>query len=212
MGKDFVRRVRCVLTYALTGSLPIQGGKIKSLPLSKNDLVLGVGSGSNPIMRADILVDRYVMTTEEHRSKGTTVKIDDRPFIVGDAEDLPFVDDAFDFVIARHVLEHLNRPYKFVSELKRVSKGGYIETPSPFTELIHGGYQSIDQTIPRGIMAKLHHGPGTKGHKWFIVADKSGIFIAAKSKELYASYLFLGFFVKHNTRYQQKRFFKANPG
>jgi SAM-dependent methyltransferase len=43
---------------------------------------------------------------------------------------LPFEDKEFDFVITSHVLEHVEDLNFFISELERVSKGGYIELPT----------------------------------------------------------------------------------
>jgi uncharacterized protein YbaR (Trm112 family) len=40
-------------------------------------------------------------------------------------------------VIAAHVLEHSPHPEKFLSELQRVAKAGYIETPDAFMERIN---------------------------------------------------------------------------
>ncbi len=47
---------------------------------------------------------------------------------------MPFKDNQFDFVIASHIGEHIDDPVIFCSELKRVAKSGYIETPGPLTE------------------------------------------------------------------------------
>jgi SAM-dependent methyltransferase len=49
---------------------------------------------------------------------------------------MPFKDKAFDFVIAFHVLEHIPDPAALLLELQRVSKAGYIETPSVLVERI----------------------------------------------------------------------------
>ncbi len=43
---------------------------------------------------------------------------------------LPFKDGEFDFVIASHVMEHVDDIEFFISELERVSKQGYIELPT----------------------------------------------------------------------------------
>jgi SAM-dependent methyltransferase len=46
---------------------------------------------------------------------------------------LPFPDDMFDFVVARHVIEHVERPVEFFGECVRVCKPGallYFEAPS----------------------------------------------------------------------------------
>ena len=46
-------------------------------------------------------------------------------------EKLPFKDKEFDFVIASHVLEHVEDPPFFLNEIQRISsKGGYIEVPT----------------------------------------------------------------------------------
>ena len=43
---------------------------------------------------------------------------------------LPFQDKEFDFVIASHVMEHVEDVEFFINELERVSKQGYIELPT----------------------------------------------------------------------------------
>ena len=43
---------------------------------------------------------------------------------------LPFADKEFNFVIASHVLEHVENIDFFIKELERVSYGGYIEVPT----------------------------------------------------------------------------------
>ena len=48
-------------------------------------------------------------------------------------EPLPFPDDAFDLVVASHVIEHLRNPIEFAIECVRVAKPGgliYVEAPS----------------------------------------------------------------------------------
>ena len=99
-------------------------------PVKKNDLVLEVGSGGSPYYRANVLCDPYEQTVERHY----VPLIKDRPIIKAFAENLPFKDNAFDFVIASHVLEHSSNPTKFISEIQRVSKAGYIEVPDAFME------------------------------------------------------------------------------
>jgi ubiquinone/menaquinone biosynthesis C-methylase UbiE len=42
-------------------------------------------------------------------------------FVRGKSYKLPFKDKAFDFVTARHVLEHLREPYSTIAEMCRVS-------------------------------------------------------------------------------------------
>ncbi len=54
----------------------------------------------------------------------------DKNFIKLENKKLPFKDNDFDFVIASHVLEHVEDPKFFIAELERISKKGYIELPT----------------------------------------------------------------------------------
>ena len=102
-------------------------------PVSSDALVLEVGSGGNPYPRANVLLDAYEATRERHWAPLTV----DRPTVLGFVENLPFKDQSFDYVIASHVLEHSSDPDKFISELQRVAKSGYIEVPDAFLERIN---------------------------------------------------------------------------
>lgn len=102
-------------------------------PVHKDALVLEVGSGGNPYARANVLLDAYEVTRERHWAP----LISDRPTVLGFVENLPFKDKSFDFVIASHVLEHSSDPAKFLNELQRVAKAGYIEVPDAFLERLN---------------------------------------------------------------------------
>lgn len=108
-------------------------------PVDGGALVLEVGSGGNPYARADVLLDAF----EETQERQSTPLKADRPTILGFVENLPFRDHAFDFVIASHVLEHSAEPERFLLELQRVAKAGYIEVPDAFVERIspYGGHR-----------------------------------------------------------------------
>ncbi len=74
-----------------------------------------------------------------------------KQFIQGDACQTDFEDNQFDFVIASHIIEHIPEPDKFLGELSRIAKAGYIEFPSPlFDNLIRGNETE---------------------HKWFVIFD-----------------------------------------
>lgn len=102
-------------------------------PVKADALVLEVGSGGNPYARANVLLDAYENTRERH---WVPLK-SDRPTVLGFVENLPFKDKSFDFVIASHVFEHSTQPERFLSELQRVGKAGYIEVPDAFMERIN---------------------------------------------------------------------------
>ena len=53
-----------------------------------------------------------------------------RNFIKLESKHLPFKDNQFDFVIASHVMEHVEDLKFFIKELERVSKKGYVELPT----------------------------------------------------------------------------------
>ncbi|MDQ5825183.1 MAG: methyltransferase domain-containing protein [Chloroflexota bacterium] len=100
------------------------------MKIGPDDLVLDVGSGHNPNPRSDILCDRYI---EDDTERAGAIKID-RPLVVADAHNLPFKDKSFDYVIASHIIEHMDDPALFCSELARVSKRGFIASPTELAE------------------------------------------------------------------------------
>jgi ubiquinone/menaquinone biosynthesis C-methylase UbiE len=53
-------------------------------------------------------------------------------------EKLPFKDKEFDFIYCRHVLEDLYNPFLLLDEMSRVASSGYLETPSPLSEVCRG--------------------------------------------------------------------------
>ena len=53
-----------------------------------------------------------------------------KKFIKINEKNLPFKDKEFDFVIASHVIEHVDDFEFFIKELERVSSKGYIELPT----------------------------------------------------------------------------------
>ena len=102
-------------------------------PVRSDALVLEVGSGGNPYFRANVLLDAYENTGERH----WVPLVKDRPMVLAFAETLPFRDKSFDFVIASHVLEHAKDPARFLEEMQRVARAGYIEVPDAFMERIN---------------------------------------------------------------------------
>lgn len=100
------------------------------VPVPEDALVLEVGAGGNPYPRANVMLDAMESTIE--RNEQTLIK--DRPLVLGLCEELPFKDKSFDFIIASHVLEHTADPVRFLNELMRVGKAGYIETPEGWFE------------------------------------------------------------------------------
>lgn len=97
--------------------------------------VLDIGSGHRPHSDATHLCDLYVNYNVE---RGKSLIIDERPFVCCSIEYLPFKSDAFYFVYACHILEHVANPSRAIDELVRTSSAGYIETPTAFSEYFYG--------------------------------------------------------------------------
>ncbi len=106
-----------------------------SLGRGHKGLVLDVGSGNSPHPRANVLCDRYLGDTGHRHSAPL---IEDRPLVVADVCALPFRTGMFDFVFLRHVLEHLEPAQipSALSEITRVGRAGYVESPSPVCEML----------------------------------------------------------------------------
>lgn len=87
----------------------------------KHDKVLEIGAGLTPFKLSTHFID-IVKYNENY----TIVDID--------FESLPFENNTFDYVYSRHTMEDIYNPYFAIKEMFRVSKKGYIETPSPLVE------------------------------------------------------------------------------
>ena len=99
--------------------------------IDRNALVLDVGSGDRPHLRANIICDKYEDGETAERG-GRMIK--DRPLVIGDIYDLPFKNKSMDAVICQHLLEHVVDIEAALSELERVGKRGIIRTPSAVAE------------------------------------------------------------------------------
>jgi len=69
----------------------------------RDKLVLEIGSGNNPHIRADVLCEKYIYD-DLHRGASVAT---DRPLVADDASALPFKTDVFDIIMSSHVIEHL---------------------------------------------------------------------------------------------------------
>ena len=82
--------------------------------------ILDIGCGYNANKNATTVCDIQDLSSFYKVKK--FIKLNDK--------NLPFEDGEFDFVIASHVLEHVEDTYFFIKELERVSSKGYIEVPT----------------------------------------------------------------------------------
>lgn len=106
----------------------------EDLHIKRGDKVLEIGPGDNPTVRADVLADKY-LDYDKHRCGAMRIYPHQR-FVNAAGEALPFSDKEFDYVICSQVLEHSDDPSRFLREIVRVGKAGYIETPSLLGELL----------------------------------------------------------------------------
>jgi SAM-dependent methyltransferase len=102
--------------------------------IQSGDAVLDIGSGAHPFKYGTVQLDLY-HEDNFHRG-GTALTRDARPNIVADIENMPFTDNQFDFAYCSHVLEHVPNPAKACTEIMRVAKRGYIETPTRLSDIM----------------------------------------------------------------------------
>jgi len=82
--------------------------------------ILDIGCGYRANPNASVIAD--IQDLSNHYKDKNFVKINEKK--------LPFKDKEFDFIIASHVIEHVNDFEFFIKELERISSKGYIELPS----------------------------------------------------------------------------------
>ena len=114
---------------------------------NQNWNVLDIGCGYTAHERANVICDIQDLSNFYKNKK--FVKLEDKK--------LPFEDNEFDFVIASHVIEHVEDVVFFIKELERISTKGYIELPSTLEDnlvfenkndhLWHMVFDDIDQKL-----------------------------------------------------------------
>ena len=89
---------------------------------NKCEKILEIGPGKVPFK----LATDFIGSNETIKSY-IEIDIDKQVF--------PYPDTHFDFIYCRHVVEDIQNPDFALSEMLRISKRGYIETPSPLIEI-----------------------------------------------------------------------------
>ena len=82
--------------------------------------ILDIGCGYSAYKNASVIADVHDFSDFYKEKK----------FIRIEGKNLPFKDKEFDFVIASHVIEHVEDFEFFLKELERISTKGYIELPT----------------------------------------------------------------------------------
>ena len=109
--------------------------------------ILDIGCGYTAHEKASVICDIQDLSNFYKNKK----------FVKLDGKTLPFKDKEFDFVIASHVIEHVEDVNFFIKELERVSSKGYIELPTSLEDnlvfenkndhLWHMEFNDIDQKL-----------------------------------------------------------------
>ena len=127
----------------------------KKLNENKNWKVLDIGCGYTANKFATTIAD--VLDLQDFYKDKNFVKIENKK--------LPFEDNTFDFVIASHVIEHIEDITFFLKEIQRISNKGYIELPTRLGDNLVFENQ--------------------KEHLWwFTFDDQNKILIAEKKKQI----------------------------
>ena len=174
-----------------------------SLKIRKDDIVLEIGPGGKPHFRSNVICDKFhkdnTERSEDPLKKGGAF------LVLGDAENLPFKDKSFDYVIASHLLEHLYHPDYFFNEIIRVGKAGYIETPTIISEKIksikyHVNYVKADPHKNEiEVIRKI---------RWLFDEDIAKWWLSIRDQTItgaminYSDHFFLKFFWKNSFRYK----------
>ena len=94
----------------------------------------------------------------------------DKNFVKIEGKKLPFKDKEFDFVIASHVIEHVEDFEFFIQELERISVKGYIELPTRL------GDNLVFENVTDHIW-------------WFTFDDIENILLASRRKQCISPFL-----------------------
>lgn len=129
--------------------------------VTKDELVVDIGSGDKPFWRADLYVDDLSLGNEQRFTDTKTVNSIGK-FVNAKAEKLPFKNKAFDFAFTSHLLEHVDNPAAVIDELTRVAKRGYVEVPNGIMETIQPFYS----------------------HLWFVFRNGDKLIFVRKNKQM----------------------------
>ncbi|HID11473.1 MAG TPA: class I SAM-dependent methyltransferase [Candidatus Latescibacteria bacterium] len=166
----------------------LTGNSLRRIKIHSEWRVLDIGSGHNPHPRADVLLDKDMAPSPERG--GFPSLRGSRPFVLGDAQHLPFKDKSFDLVLACQVAEHVEDPVLFCRELVRVAHRGYIECPGALTESVLG----------------------EPFHLWLVSRRAGGLIFKRKRRNLKASDLFYALFYAGQTRAKRTFTLKGPSG
>jgi len=156
--------------------------------LAGDGLVLDIGGWANPLHRADYVMDVFPYETRYLGYHGVGLlpssvmypspregeRFTKDRWVLHDIcsrKPFPFPDKMFDFVVCSHTLEDIRDPIWACSEIVRISKAGYIETPSRLWEQTKRG---------SGVVGEGHH-------RWMVEVQDNRILFYGKPHFLHTS-------------------------
>ena len=104
----------------------------------KKKNIIDIGGGHDPIEKANVVTDLYLDGDNTSRGNPNLKLFPHQKFVQCNMENMPFKDNEFDYSYCRHVLEHVDNPIQACKEIMRISKEGYIETPTELWEKLFG--------------------------------------------------------------------------
>lgn len=146
--------------------------------INNESKVLDIGGARYPWWRADYILDKrqFHEKVGDTAWAGSTIKeerFDFKSWIVHDFYDLPwpFPDKFFDFSLCMGTLEDLRDPIIIAKEIQRVSKAGYISTPTRAweTSYINNTHSAVKQLI------------GYIHHRWLVEINNGDLIFKYKS-------------------------------
>lgn len=145
-------------------------------------MVIDIGGGRNPYYRADYVLD--IREFEEKKGyiaygRGKSPeKFSKKTWISQNFYDLPwpFDDNYFDFSLCMGTLEDLRDPLPVIKEIQRISKAGYISTPTRAKE-------SCPYIVNRH--SKEHGLVGYFHHRWVVEVSENKLVFKAKNPLIY---------------------------
>ena len=132
----------------------------KLLKNSPSYKILDIGCGYT--------ANKYATTISDVQDFSNFYK--DKNFVKIEGKKLPFKDKEFDFVIASHVIEHVEDFEFFIQELERIAFKGYIELPTRL------GDNLVFENVTDHIW-------------WFIFDDIENILLASRRKQCISPFL-----------------------
>ncbi len=151
---------------------------------AKSARVLDVGGWFQPFNLATHVIDlgSYVTRrTREALDPGDPERFTGETWAVHDvcSAPWPYADGYFDYSICSHLLEDVRDPLTVCAELRRVSRAGYIETPSRVREIF-----AKARMVRLKAMFGIYPEVGFYHHRWFVEREGTHLRFTAKTAAL----------------------------